>query len=273
MKKYNVAFIPEPIKDSRVIIPISLGRYNISEKKTEEYDAILKALFTHAYSLLSSGSLKQVDILFTGDLQRINWEDGLVNKIESHFFRTHQEKLSQLSNIYKWNAWLEAKQDMYQKFYQDVLEKSQHGSEWYNLMVKTHDEVRMSNDLELSLEYQRKEYAAIMLMQEYNYIIYTGTISLAWAYMYSIYSSLKLPIFSRAAFSGINTAGSVIGSTDAHHTTKLIVHNLEQTLSSHNFPKSEKEKLIKMCMSLIYAYGPKEMNMVNNDDENHVEIT
>ena len=269
MKKHNVVFIPNPIKDSRIIIPISLGRYNISEKKTEEYDAILSTLFTHAYGLLSNGSLKQVDILFTGDLQRINWEANLVDKIESHFFKTHQENLSKLSNTHKWNAWLEAKQDIYQKFYQDVLEKSQPGSKWYNLMVKTHDDVGMSNDLALSLEYQRKEYAAIMLMKEYDYIIYTGTISLAWAYMYSIYSSLKLPIFSRAAFSGVNTVGSIIGAADAHHTTKLIVHSLEQTLSSPNFPKSEKEKLIKMCMSLIYAYGPKEMNIV---DENHREI-
>lgn len=124
-------------------------------------------------------------------------------------------------------------------------------------MVKTHHSVKMSSDLEKSVEYQRREYAAIILMSQYSHLVYVGQISLAWAYMYHIFDKLELPLFTRVVFEDYARNDSVIGigRADAGQTVKLILSNIEQTLTNQNFPNKEKEKLVNAGLSLFYAYG------------------
>jgi len=207
---------------------------------------------------LETGEITKVDILSTAGLQRINWDSELAEKVESHFLKEHEVLLGKQSNCYKWEEWINKQgDDMFEKHYCDIKQRSAKGTKWYDLMIKTHENVGMSSDLDKSLEYQRREYAAIRLMEDYDQLIYTSHISLAWSYLYHVFNDAKLPIFTRANFDKQQTERCAISAADASHTTRIIVSMIEQTLTNLNFPKKEKGKIINMSTSLFYAYEPK----------------
>lgn len=258
IKKYWVNFSPDLEEGCKIVIPVSMGRYNLSDKKRKEYDDLINILLKHTAHLLRLGFLSRVDVLSTADLQRINWDDRLTDEIEQHFFDTHKDLLAQQSKKYKWREWIEEKgRDTFEENYKLITKKSMEGTEWHDLMVNTHHSVSISSSLEKSLEYQRREYAAVMLMKAYDRLIYSGPISLAWSYMYHQFAEGELPIFTKAIFDNYYKDKSVISVADAGHSIRILLANIEQTLTSPNFPKAEKEKLISGGMSLFYAYKPR----------------
>lgn len=257
--RYSPVFVPKLLRDSKLIIPISMGRYSLGEKKKIEYDEMLSSLFIYTENLLREGAVKSVDILSTAGLQRINWNDAQVEEVEAHFFQRHERLLSSQSNFYRWDEWINKQGKVrFEKCYQEITKKSAKGTEWYNLMVKTHENTKMSVDLERSLEYQRREYAAIVLMDNYTHLAYAGYISLAWSYLYHVmHDDITLPVFTRVNFEKKSKPESLISIADASHTTKIILNMIEQTLTSPSFPNEEKIKLTDTSMSLFYAYTPK----------------
>lgn len=256
---YEPSFSPRVTHGKRIVIPVSMGRYQLSDKKIREYDEMLASLFERTASLLREGEIEAVDVISTGELQGINWDAELVKKTEQHFLNTHCELLAQQSNCYTWQEWVDNQgAELYESYYGLVLKNSEKNSEWYDLMVRTARSIQAGTELEQSLEYQRREYAAIMLMQNYHNLIYTGPISLAWSYLYHIFPSRQLPTFTRASFCKKEKAEKqTIAPSDSSHTTKLLLSMIEQTLTSENFPESEKQKLIDSGISLFYAYEPR----------------
>lgn len=257
-KLYEVNLTPQIIANKKIVIPVSMGRYDISAKKTKEYDYMLSALFTCISEKLKTGEISSVDVISTCELQGINWNNDTIKKIETHFYQTHKAALQEQTNFFTWNNWIDTKgREEYQDYYNLVLQKSDYETEWYDLMVRTHGGVSLDTNLENSLEYQRQEYAAILLMQSYDYLVYTGSISLAWSYLYRLFPQNKLPVFVKAEFSKTKKANSIASQADAMHTTKMILTMIEQTLTSSNFPEEEKKKIIDRGMSLFYAYEPR----------------
>lgn len=256
-----IRFDPEFFsRDARVIIPISFSRYvvdgKISAKRATEYDHFLSALFERTSFFLDAGIIASVDVLATGDLQRINWSDSLADSIEQHFFEVHQDLLLRQSNAYKWSQWITLQgNQVFEKAYQEIVSQSQPGSHWYNLMGKTHESVKISGEIELSLEYQRREYAAISLMSKYTHLVYPGRISTAWAYLYNKCNGL--PIFSQVKLETTNS-NSYIDSYDVDHTTRMLLSNVKQVLTSRNFPPKSKEAFIDEIIGLIYTYQSSE---------------
>ncbi|MCD6045942.1 MAG: hypothetical protein K0R48_1105 [Gammaproteobacteria bacterium] len=257
-KKNFVRFDPELSKGAKIIIPISFSRYivdnNISVKKAREYDDFLGAIFERTSYLLHSGIISRVDVLATGDLQRINWDNSLVDKVEQHFFNTHKAILSEQSHTYKWDEWIEVKgKDFFEEKYRNIVDRSRAGSDWHTLMLKTQNSLKIGSSTEQSLEYQRREYAAVSMMDEYSHLVYAGPMSVAWAYLYSKY--FDLPIFSQAKFEKAGSENQYIPGYDAEQITRMLLSNVKQILTSPSFPPGGKEKLIDEMTSLFYTYG------------------
>lgn len=253
----GIHFVPNLIDNARLIIPISYARYDGNIEKRMAYDRDISTLLSYTAHLLSEKKIESVDVLATGGLQAINWGIEKTHEIESHFLTTHQLLLSLQTKVYTWDDWIEEKGvEIFQKSYMRVVSDSSCSTEWYNLMVKTHEKSSTSNDLLKSLEYQRKEYAAILLMTNYTNLAYLGHISQAWSFLYHKYHNEGAPIFTRVA-SNVGTLKEKIKKSDASHTVRMMLSNLEDTLASENFPNSEKEILIENAISLFYTYRPK----------------
>ncbi len=253
-----VRFDPNFPKDSKIIMPISFSRYllngEFSIKRAKEYDSFLNTIFQKTAYLLKCNLISSIDILSTGDHQRICWDNNLTNRVEQHFLNTHEAILSQQSNILTLNQWISRKgEDIFNKRYERITIESLEGTNWYDLMLKTHSTLKMSGSIEKSLEYQRKEYAAMSLMNEYTHLVYTGSISIAWAYLYQKYDNV--PIFSQARVERSDNVGSYNDICDSEPTTKTLLVMIKDILASSKFPPDKKESLANSCMGLFYAYG------------------
>ena len=255
MNKNHIQLTPALKEKSHVIIPISMGRYNIDQKKTKQYDKELKALFEYTALLLKIKFINQVDIVSSAGLQAINWPAPLVSHVEEHFISKHNNLLKQQSNFYTWDQFIEKLGvNNYNRTYKEILYQSRENTEWYNLMQDTHISVKSSLNLKQSIEYQRREYAAIRLMDHYDHIIYLGKISPAWAYLYHTFKTLK-PLYTKAEYKNNSIAGG-IQTYDVNHSIRMILSNIEATLLSENIPDKEKKRLVNSTLSLLYAYAP-----------------
>lgn len=247
-------------RNSRIIIPVSFSRYaprdgDISVKRAKEYDIFLNEIFERTAYLLQSGSVARVDILATGEVQRVYWNTALANKIEQHFLSTHANILSKQSNVYTLDQWIDMKgRNIFEERYRHIVSASKEGSEWYDLMLSTYSDLKDSNsNLEQSLAFQRIEYAAMSLMNEYTHLVYAGPISIGWSYLYTKYQDV--PIFSQVNIKKIDTDSQHIPSYDAEQTTQILLSNIKQVLTNSQFPPDKKIRLIKSCLALCYTHG------------------
>jgi hypothetical protein len=255
----TVRFEPYFSEDSRVIIPVSFSRYvvrdDLSAKRAAEYDNFLAAIFNRTAYLLQSGLIARVDILSTGYVQRVHWNDTLVDEVEKHFLNTHADILSKQSNVYTLDQWIGMKgRDLFEERYKSIVSESAEGSEWYDLMLRTQKVLKNSGSIEQSLAYQRTEYTAMSLMgNEYTHLVYAGPISIGWGYLYKKYADI--PTFSQVSVEKMENDNKHIQSYDAEQTTRLLLSNIKQVLTNPQFPPDKKEGLINSCMALCYTYG------------------
>jgi hypothetical protein len=253
--KKHIYLSPSIHDGAKLVLPISMGRYGISEAKTEEYDEHLYYLFKHTAGLLLSGNISSVDIISTVDLQRINWDDQFADKIEAHFWNTHKEILGKQSNFYTWNKWIDDRgRDKFEANCAIVADRMQTDKTWKNCVIETHQSAAISVDLEKSIEYQKQEYAAIMLM-DYDYMVYMGSISSAWAYTYRALSGYHLPQFIQAKVESFRNPILTTNIANADSSEKILMSALENTIMNKSFPQNRKEALIKKCQDIIYIYG------------------
>jgi hypothetical protein len=254
-KTEAVHFIPNIIKGGdRLVIPVSMGRYDGSTSKIAAYDAQLNALFNCTAFLLKAQTISGVDVISTADLQLINWDKEKTSKIEQHFFDTHKMILAEQTKIYRWDEWIDEQGRKKFDEYSDIVDRmSTEDTEWYQLMVQTHNMVKMSFSLDKSLKYQRKEYAAVMLMSGYDHLIYTGPISRAWAYMYHILpqSTYNLPKFIQARVE--NHDHELMLTPDLSNALeKIILSNIQEIMTNATISKAAKESFVGKCFNILY---------------------
>lgn len=257
----SVTFQPYLKEKSKLILPISLSRYNVDKQVTKAFDMSLDKILQKTSLLLKMGYIDQVDILTTADLQKVNWSSELADKYENHFLNKHAKVLGEQSAVYKWNEWIDLiGRNLYQQTYLDVCEKSSEGTSWYYFMLDTFNKLKSETSLKASLDYQRQEYAAILLMDNYDHIVYPGNITIAWAYLYYIYNK-QTPLFTKVINNNLPTLFEVNAPHDFNHSIEMILSNVENTLLSANFPKIGKEKLVYSLQKLIFAYAsnPKDL--------------
>jgi uncharacterized protein (UPF0147 family) len=238
---------PQLQPDAKVIIPVSMARY---QNQKEKFDFELSTLFSHMADKLKQNEIQSVDVLSTTALHE-EWPKNKIEAIENHFFNTHAKILRKQINFFSWDDWIKQQgEKIYQKYYEEVVELSKEGSEWYDLMLKTHHNVSTINtNVEASLRYQRREYAAIRTMNHYTDLVYMGHISSAWSHLYRIYPDI--PRFVRAS---IHAQVSQIKNYDADMAVKMATTLIEQIVSSPNFPSKKKEKLQEICHNLFRTY-------------------
>ncbi len=272
-----IRFEPEFFnKSSRLIVPVNFTRYvvdnNVSIKKTKEYDYFLNALFERTSFFLDAGIVTSVDVLATGDLQKINWRASLVDTVEQHFFSTHKDMLQRQSNVYGWDEWIAIQGNkVYEEKYQEIVNQSQPGSGLHELMVRVQKNVKINSTIEQSLEYQRREYAAILIMNHYTHFVYTGDMPITWPYLCKQYNNL--PFFSRVKLENHDDSINYIKRYDAEQITHMLISNIKQVLTGKNFPPEDKKKFIDDIVGLIYAYGPSEnKNKVKLPTESIIEV-
>ena len=254
----SVRFDPYFSEDSRVIIPVSFSRYvvkdDLSAKRATEYDNFLSTIFNRTAYLLRSGSVARVDVLATGEVQRVHWNDVLANKVEQHFLNTHANILSKQSKVYTLDQWIDMKgRDIFEERYRRIVSESTEGSEWYDLMLRTHNDLKdTSSSIEQSLAFQRIEYTAMSLMSEYTHLVYAGPISIGWGYLYKKYTGI--PTFSQVSVEKIDNAKHM-PSYESEQIARIVLAGVKQVLTNPQFPPDKKERLINSCIALCYAHG------------------
>jgi len=254
---YVARFIPILPKASKVIIPISMTRYDGDSIKRKHYDQEISSLLIYAANCLEKGELKSVDIISTSGLQKINWGNDKADEVEEHFMKTHKEMLSKQTKVYTWDGLIEKLGiTAYSNNYELIKSASGITSTWHELMLKTREMTNVNSSLEKSLEYQRREYAAILSMKSiYSHIAYMGKPSPAWSYLYQQYD--ELPIFTRIAIDKKKNK-SEITATDANACMNIIFNNIEGILVNENFSIKDKKRLADMVSSLFRTYIPRE---------------
>lgn len=254
---YVARFVPVLPKEAKVIIPISMTRYDGDLSKRRHYDQEISALLSYTASCLKKGDLNSVEVISTAGLQRINWGSEKTQEIEAHFLTTHQAMLSQQTHVHTWDGFTDKLgAELYATNYELIKAASAEGSLWYSLMLKTSDSVRINSDIEKSLEYQRREYASILSMKSiYSHIAYLGKTSPAWSHLYQEHEGL--PLFTRAIVEKIKNKAE-ISTADANACVNMAFNSIEGILVNENFPKKDKVKLADMVTSLFRAYIPKE---------------
>jgi len=263
---YQVRLSPKPLTDSKIVMPISMVRYDGGKNEIAKYDKEIGALLKHTSEALARKNIESVDVVSSAGLQKINWGEKKAQEIEEHFLKVHHDLLAQHTSFYTWDEFIhKLGKEKFEINYNMIKNESVTGSEWYKLMVKVHNAIKLNNSLESSIEYQRREYAAIYTMRnQYTHIAYMGDISIAWAYLYSLYDNL--PVFSKAVIEK-NPEKIDVNTSEANTIIRLITNNVQDVLSSENFPNKEKQKLSDKLMSIIYAYSPKEIKTKTEESE------
>lgn len=247
-KTLHLQLIPQLSTDAKIVIPVSMTRY---EKNREQFDKELSTLFRFTAEQLTENTIESVDVIATTALHE-DWPESKITEIDNHFMKTHEKALAKQTHFFLWNDWIQRfDKSLHQKQYEEIVKLSEPGSEWHKLMVNTHANASISNDLTTSLRYQRQEYAAIRSMTEYSDLIYMGPISPAWAYLYELYQNL--PRFVKAS---IRSQASQLSNFDSSQTIKLALIVIEETVTNASIPRQEKEKLKKYALSLFHAYMP-----------------
>lgn len=255
VSRYTTRLIPQLGDSARVVLPISLNRFDGDKIKREQYDAEIDTLLRFTDSQLKTGNITSVDVVSTGELQQLNWGVEKAREIEEYFLTTHHKMLSKQTSIHTWSNFIkQLGEQKYEENYKLIKSASSPGSNWHDLMLKTQEATKVTTDIETSLEYQRREYALILSTQNlYTNIAYMGNISLAWSYLYKLYDGL--PVFTRITIDKTEKKAN-ISTADANTTVNLVLSNVEQVLTNQNFPTKEKIKLANMVTSLVQAYAP-----------------
>ena len=269
---YTARFIPTLTESAKVIIPISMTRYDGDSVKKKHYDQEITSLLTYTANSLDRNALARVDIISTSGLQKINWDSEKADQIEEHFMSTHKVMLSKQSNVYTWDDLITKLGDLkYSNNYELVKSASETKSTWHELMLKTGKSIDVNSSIEKSLEYQRREYAAILSMSSiYSHIAYMGKPSPAWSYLYQKYDGL--PLFTRIVIDKIKNK-SRITATDVNACTNMIFNNIEGILVNENFSIQDKNRLADMVLNLFRTYLPKEIKAEESTSADASDVT
>ncbi len=256
----------------KIIIPISMGRYDPPASLKEEtrqraivrYDEEIKTLLEYTADYSSGRDGREVVVLSTAGLQKINWGEEKANAIGAHFLSQHPDLLKRQSHHYTWEQFIRLDEAKFAESYDRVLKESGEGTEWYQHMLQTHKRVRMSDNLEKSLEYQRKEYATTLLISHlgFSHLLYTGPISAGSAYMHK---NLDLKFtFIQATITKVKKDEKI--DHTAGVAVKFTLDSMRTLLTDSRVPPKDKAELEEHAQNLLYVYGNLHKQKKLNDE-------
>jgi hypothetical protein len=264
---YQARIKPVLSRESKVILPISMTRYDGDKEKREQYDKDIDALLRFTAEGLETGRIGRVEVLSTAGLQELNWNKEKAKEIEDYFMSAHHKMLEKQNEVHTWDGFIsKVGKEKFESNYQLIKTASIEGSVWHGMMLKTHKAIKINSDIEKSLECQRRKYAAILSMKGmYTNVVCMGNMSLAWSYLYQEYQDL--PVFNRVILEKIKKKVG-ISTVEADAIVSMISRNIEDVLTNENFPKKVKRKLAERGTSLFQAYVPRSDQ---NDDVSDTE--
>lgn len=252
-----VTFSPWPKKGSKLILPISVSRY---QNDRDAYDSELDAMLTSTAKALAEEKVQSIDVLITGELCK-HLPKQEIEELDSHFLTTHRYLLSKHTGSYRLNEFLEAKIDKnkLEANLKKVTEDSAEGTPWYKCMLKMHHKIKTKSGLEDSLRYQRMEVAITKSMAGlYTHMCYLGFAPDFMTYLYQQYSSESIPLFVRITVDKKQLEiKPFVTKAEASIITRHVTLLLEEVLTNDKFPNKEREKLISNCTNLIRLYGDR----------------
>jgi len=262
---YEARLVPDLSKESKAILPISMARYDGDKNKRKQYDKEIDALLRFTAEGLDAGRIACVEVLSTAGLQELNWDKEKAKEIEDYFMSVHHKMLEKQTEVHTWDGFIQSiGKEKFEGNYHSIKATSAEGTIWHSLMLRTHKAVKINSDIEKSLEYQRREYAAILSMRgAYTNVAYMGNISLARSHLYQEYADL--PTLTRIIIEETKKKVET-DAVEAKIMVDMISRNIEEILTNENFPKKEKRRLADMGTSLFQAYVPKNDPKDNGSD-------
>lgn len=260
----EVAFVPKLSPSSRVIVPISMSRFDGVEEKKKRYNEEIDALLSHTADLLERKKIESVEVVSAAGLQEITWGKEKAQEIEMYFFKTHASMLKKQTAFYTFNQLVEKlNQQKFEKNLSSIEEFSSAGTIWYRFMQKAFESVRVGGTLEGSLRYQRAEYAAVLAMSDvYTHILYMGNLSMAWSYLYEQYPEKNIPKFTRVVVTKTDNAERPLSASEIKSKVEHVVREVENILTDERISEKEKGSLMHSVTTFFYAYGPKRVEPI-----------
>ncbi len=173
--------LPQLPLTAKIVIPISM---NQPLQTGVAFKAQLDALKTlgHAKS--------NITILVCDTLNRHNCSESESMKQGNDFILANKETL-QGYNIIRWQEFVESHQPQFNEAHNRIITISQPKSYFYEKIRKTWEKCLSAQEFQASLKYQREEYAAILCMHEFDYLIYPKRPTNGIAYTYSHFKITK----------------------------------------------------------------------------------
>ncbi len=248
-----------------IIIPISMGPFRAT--RYESYNNKLETFFE--YLVRYKNNAKKVDqrhvtILTTTELQ---WprEHQKIAEVEAHFKTRHQAALSQLTH-FNWESFITPHQAQFDLLLKEVEEHSREGSEWHRLMSIAYRTLEHKEEgFAHSLEYQRNEYAASLLMAHLNYshIVYMGHFSAASLYIQHVFPDKALTAV-RAEVEPAKTKTANLDLGNAKTSTRLALQFLENVMSEPTLPVQEQQNFLSKVRGLLAFY--EQQNIIKDSN-------
>ena len=244
----TIKFSLEIPKGSKVIVPSSMG----SDLKGEKLKELINNLKENDCD---------VTILIADTLQKYNYDYTTALKMGDNFLLENKGILKDVKVI-RWDEFIESKKELFEKNKNLIEQKATKGSTFYNKMVRTQNKCAVSKDIDSSLEYQKEEYAAILTMSEFDYFIYSKSITDAMACLYNgqiigiknpqyIHVSFPQLLAKNAQEVGIFKAKNKQQENSLPLVLRMAYDQVETVLNSNEISETSKQIFIERLNNLL----------------------
>lgn len=250
-----IASIPSNINSNEtIVLPISMSQPLERGKKLE---SILTALKENGYQ-------KQTTILVCDYLNRHNCkEDSESLRQGKEFIEDHVDILEGF-NVIHWADFIQNCGDDFIRKLNDICEKSPEQSRFYNKMKKTWEKcLSATQSLESSILYQREEYAAVLCMSQFDYLLYPKRITNGLAYLYNHFSEKKpqyhhVKISEKNKVNKIDCHKSIKESSERRHlhvAFRAIIDHVDYLLKSNEMSEKAKKLFAEEMENVLMSHG------------------
>ncbi len=233
---YNIA-IPDSVYDKKnIVFPISMNQPLERGKPLE--------LTLNALSEISSKSNASITILICDYLNRHNVGERKSLEMGDNFINEYKHLFKNLK-ILRWKDYIESIKS-FQSTLSMIENVSPEKSLFYGKMRKVYEQCKSAYSLASSIAYQREEFAAILLMDMFDAILYPKKPTYAMRYLYSNIEGRKPEFISfkinQKKIRNKHEFFKEPKSTHMHIAFRVLLDNINSLLESSEI--SPKEKMI-----------------------------
>lgn len=233
---------------SRIIIPISME--NVTENSGELQSGKKLQLLIEGLKKLKCDTT----ILIADTLQSYNCGYDEARKKGDVFIRKNQAIINDsylVKKVFRWGEFIRLRQNRFDKMRIRIeIESDNKGSEFYRKMLQTAKDCQSKKDIESSIKLQKEEYALILAMSEFDYLLYPKFRTPGMSYLYQpLFRDIRKPQFYRA---------NIIKGLVIHNQEPLplssIIGTIGNILISANVSAKDKSDLTQWLRRIISAY-------------------